>query len=175
MSDAGQSVGGKKEGAKGPTRKVGTGAAALLKKGVCGYHGRKKKLPMISDDAPKPISCEEHHCTWETCYKYLEEAECHSKYKGEVEFGASVDSSHGSIHRGEDKTCNEGQVSKETEYYQECGRTYGAYDTKELLERLPRPCTQVIPHKFGIIVHCSPKTSKIKQGSFDVCTQTPVL
>ena len=131
---------GKRVKANAPTvtKRVGYDGASDVRKGICCYDGCKKRLPQPSDDNLKPIACNEHEETYEVGYSYMTEDGCRAKYNSELEFAETFDSSHVIVNKAEEKSCNDGSVEKGTEHFQEVGRTYGAYDLKEPLERLPR-------------------------------------
>ena len=116
------------------TKKVGYDPKADLAKGVCGYDGCKKKLPSHDEDEEKPISCEDHGVTHSVAYKYMAEAECQRMYNTDVPFSDCFDSSHGIIHKNEEKDCMEGHCGGGERHYQDAGRDYGAYNLSEPLE-----------------------------------------
>ena len=89
---------------------------------------------MSNKEVPKPVACDDHEQTRHTAFHYLTDEQCQKQYNAELEFSQAHDHVHACIHKDVEKECNEGSVAKKSEFFQECGRTYGCYDLKELSE-----------------------------------------
>ena len=110
---------------------------ALLK-GYCGYEGCNKRLMVVAVDDAAPISCEDHHDTWQTGYRYLIEINCQRDYNKDALFQDSFIGSHDALHKGTDVEHNQGKIDKNRSNYRECVRTYGAWDASAPLETILR-------------------------------------